>query len=529
MGKNVTPQVPPSKRSRAASTPDDELATSSSKKRRKLSHSATTAPIPKAAPADAYDVPDSDEDRSGPAPLKMANGNGSRHGHDAPPSDSEAAEEPASPTFGKTGRSNGLTVPKTRAPKVAVQSIEDGARMANGTSESNGSIRSSGRRRIPTTKAIEGHDLMKKSRLDSSASRSRSTSAAVGTPHTARFQDKAATPLKGILTPSRRDGDGDRRRKSVAFGGVEGTKTPGKLFADIPKASAKNKRKLDPEGGSAEKAKTLRTKTLEQIARDIPKDIPAVTVDEEEEPEEEADEIDQLALPEEHLAKEETDQKEEEETEEAVCSVCLKPSSRKGNEILYCDGCDVAVHQRCGGVAHIPDGDWYCAKCTSEREARATATAQVPNFERHLRRMQRVLLDRCTGQRRIKLVGQDEAYEKAHQLVEQTVLAGEGNSMLVIGARGSGKTTVSGKMPGVWVIYACTDTSQLVETILTNLAKEHRQIFHTVRLNGFIHTDDKLALKEIWRQLGKEMEVDEEVTAKVSLLRPSHMRRMTAD
>jgi origin recognition complex subunit 4 len=36
-------------------------------------------------------------------------------------------------------------------------------------------------------------------------------------------------------------------------------------------------------------------------------------------------------------------------------------------------------------------------------------------------------------------------------------------------------------------------------------------------LNGFIHTDDKLALREIWRQLGKEMEVDEDLTGKVSI------------
>lgn len=36
-----------------------------------------------------------------------------------------------------------------------------------------------------------------------------------------------------------------------------------------------------------------------------------------------------------------------------------------------------------------------------------------------------------------------------------------------------------------------------------------------MRLNGFLQTDDKLALREIWRQLGREMEVDEEVTKKV--------------
>lgn len=31
-----------------------------------------------------------------------------------------------------------------------------------------------------------------------------------------------------------------------------------------------------------------------------------------------------------------------------------------------------------------------------------------------------------------------------------------------------------------------------------------------MRLNGFIQTDDKLALKEIWRQLGREMEIEDD-------------------
>ena len=39
-----------------------------------------------------------------------------------------------------------------------------------------------------------------------------------------------------------------------------------------------------------------------------------------------------------------------------------------------------------------------------------------------------------------------------------------------------------------------------------------------VRLNGFLHTDDKLALKEIWRQLGREMEIEDDVASKVRLL-----------
>lgn len=53
-----------------------------------------------------------------------------------------------------------------------------------------------------------------------------------------------------------------------------------------------------------------------------------------------------------------------------------------------------------------------------------------------------------------------------------------------------------------------------MESIITDLSKQHEQQFHVVRLSGFIHTDDKLALKEIWRQLGKEMEVEDELVNK---------------
>ncbi|KAI4120038.1 MAG: hypothetical protein LQ338_007204 [Usnochroma carphineum] len=100
------------------------------------------------------------------------------------------------------------------------------------------------------------------------------------------------------------------------------------------------------------------------------------------------------------------------------------------------------------------------------------------------------LLRGLTG-RRSPLVTMDDEYRKVQQLVTQTVLAGEGNSMLVIGPRGCGKTA-------------------LVETVLSDLAVEHRDDFIAVRLNGFIHTDDKLALREIWRQLGHEVAAEED-------------------
>jgi hypothetical protein len=32
------------------------------------------------------------------------------------------------------------------------------------------------------------------------------------------------------------------------------------------------------------------------------------------------------------------------------------------NDIIYCDNCDVAVHQLCYGVENVPEGSWYLAK-----------------------------------------------------------------------------------------------------------------------------------------------------------------------
>ncbi|GAP82704.1 putative origin recognition complex subunit 4 [Rosellinia necatrix] len=200
---------------------------------------------------------------------------------------------------------------------------------------------------------------------------------------------------------------------------------------------------------------------------------------------------------------------DEDDEDDEVCAVCLEPHSEPPNEIIFCEVCDTGFHQKCYNVPTIPEGDWICRTCSQDdvlpsrpdvagkKAAVSTAIPEIPNFEQHLRRMQRILLDRCSGHRRIKLRGQSEAYDKAYQLVEQTVLAGEGNSMMVIGGRGCGKTT-------------------MIEEILSNLRVEHFEEFHVIRLNGFIHTDDKLALKEIWRQLGREMEIEDDLVNKTN-------------
>lgn len=110
---------------------------------------------------------------------------------------------------------------------------------------------------------------------------------------------------------------------------------------------------------------------------------------------------------------------------------------------------------------------------------------------RELDLLKTIVMERISGRRPSPLVGLETEYKSVHQLLEQTVTAGEGNSMLVIGARASGKTA-------------------LVNKVLSEISKDNGDAYHVVRLNGFIHTDDKIALREIWRQLGKEMDIEED-------------------
>lgn len=244
--------------------------------------------------------------------------------------------------------------------------------------------------------------------------------------------------LKGILTPSRKDGT-PRTRKSVAFnsGGDAG---PEVFFEDLPSKSTGRKAVKSPKELS------------KPAAAEVTDDGAAVDQDGDTEMQEKED-------------------KEEDEDEE-VCSICKKPDSKPPNEIIFCDGCDMAVHQKCYQVPNIPEGDWFCRTCSQDDALlsqtqglvtlslkKAEQAPDIPGFEQHLRLMQRVLLDRCTGRRRMPLQGQDDAYQKAFQLVEQTVLAGEGNSMLVIGARGSGKTTVSPCARHLRLCYLLTFTA----------------------------------------------------------------------
>ncbi len=45
------------------------------------------------------------------------------------------------------------------------------------------------------------------------------------------------------------------------------------------------------------------------------------------------------------------------EDEEALCAVCSGGLSVAPNYIVFCERCDVAVHQHCYGIADIPPGE----------------------------------------------------------------------------------------------------------------------------------------------------------------------------
>jgi origin recognition complex subunit 4 len=85
-----------------------------------------------------------------------------------------------------------------------------------------------------------------------------------------------------------------------------------------------------------------------------------------------------------------------------------------------------------------------------------------------------------------------EVLGTVQQVLERTIVESEGNSLLIIGPRGCGKT---------WVM----------NSVFRTLQKDRRCKDNYIRvyLNGLVHTDDRLALLEIARQLNVDSDNEE--------------------
>lgn len=88
----------------------------------------------------------------------------------------------------------------------------------------------------------------------------------------------------------------------------------------------------------------------------------------------------------------------------------------------------------------------------------------------------------------------DAQHRHLLELLKRTAVHGESNSMLIVGPRGTGKSTL---------LKCVLRDLQEEEEVQTNLLQVH--------LNGLLQTDDRIALKEITRQLHLENVVGDKV------------------
>jgi Cdc6-like AAA superfamily ATPase len=101
------------------------------------------------------------------------------------------------------------------------------------------------------------------------------------------------------------------------------------------------------------------------------------------------------------------------------------------------------------------------------------------------------LLNLLNGEYPLELL-LSEQKGKLRKLLESTLQTGESNSVLVIGKSGSGK-------------------SSLVNGILEDFkGNSNSSNFYIIELNGNVLSDDKMAIKEIIRQLAVNISLEEE-------------------
>lgn len=113
-----------------------------------------------------------------------------------------------------------------------------------------------------------------------------------------------------------------------------------------------------------------------------------------------------------------------------------------------------------------------------------------PPTPQQLDSLKSTILSKLTGRSPVPLIGKSaEVATEIHNLMQRAI-EGESNTLLLLGGPGSSKTTI-------------------VNTALNDLKKSNPEGgYYTIRLDGQIQLDDKIALKEIARQLALGMNVE---------------------
>ena len=74
------------------------------------------------------------------------------------------------------------------------------------------------------------------------------------------------------------------------------------------------------------------------------------------------------------------------DAEDQKCVICDDGECDNNNVIVFCDGCDIAVHQDCYGVPFIPEGQWLCKACQASRTKLLNCLFSVQTAQECLKR-----------------------------------------------------------------------------------------------------------------------------------------------
>jgi hypothetical protein len=65
--------------------------------------------------------------------------------------------------------------------------------------------------------------------------------------------------------------------------------------------------------------------------------------------------------------------------DQVLCDVCRSPDAEDNNEMVFCDSCNICVHQACYGITNIPSGEWLCKPCKELGSQKNVSCLLCPN------------------------------------------------------------------------------------------------------------------------------------------------------